>query len=201
MRDRLLQHPKVSNLNSITGAIVPLITFDYEEINIDLQLAILPLHTLPENLDVLDNNILTGVDPATEKSLNGPRVTELLIKLTPNRESFIQVLRIVRRWAKRRGLYSNKMGYLGGVNYCILTCFVNQLYPTAAPSTLLFRFFMVLSNWKWPAAIQVRLVIIVLTRPSCARRSMPISDWKCGRPTTSATGITSCRYSHRHILP
>lgn len=77
-------------------------------------------------------------------------------QLTPNRESFISVLRIVRRWAKRRGLYSNKMGYLGGVNWCILVCFINQLYPTAAPSTLLLRFFMVLANWKWPLAIQVQ---------------------------------------------
>lgn len=84
-------------------------------------------------------------------------------QLTPNRESFISVLRIVRRWAKRRGLYSNKMGYLGGVNWCILVCFINQLYPTAAPSTLLLRFFMVLANWKWPLAIQVRRESVVLT--------------------------------------
>lgn len=155
LKEKFDSHPKVTNLVAIEGAIVPLLTFDYEEINIDLQIAILPQHSIPESLDILDNSILLGVDTATEKSLNGPRVTELMIQLTPNRSSFIQVLRIVRRWAKRRGLYSNKMGYLGGINYCILVCFVNQLYPTAAPSTLLLRFFMVLSNWKWPAAIQL----------------------------------------------
>ncbi|TMW68649.1 hypothetical protein Poli38472_006117 [Pythium oligandrum] len=155
LKDIFLKHPKVTNLVAIEGAIVPILTFDYEEINIDLQIAILPRNTIPDNLNILDDNILAGVDTATEKSLNGPRVTELMIKLTPNRESFIGVLRVVRRWAKRRGLYSNKMGYLGGVNWCILVCFVNQLYPTAAPSTLLLRFFMVLSTWKWPLAIQL----------------------------------------------
>ncbi|TDH70997.1 uncharacterized protein CCR75_005106 [Bremia lactucae] len=155
LKEIFLKHPKVSQLVAIEGAIVPLITFDYEEINIDLQIAILPRNSIPENLNILDDHVLVGVDPATEKSLNGPRVTELMIKLTPNRESFICVLRIVRRWAKRRGLYSNKMGYLGGVNWCILVCFINQLYPTAAPSTLLLRFFMVLNNWKWPLAIQL----------------------------------------------
>lgn len=185
LKDIFLKHPKVSNLVSIEGAIVPIITFDYEEINIDLQIAILPRNTIPDDLNILEDAVLIGVDTATEKSLNGPRVTELMIKvravlacnnllnvlltglvgltqtlfaaeqLTPNRESFISVLRIVRRWAKRRGLYSNKMGYLGGVNWCILVCFVSQLYPTAAPSTLLLRFFMVLANWKWPLAIQV----------------------------------------------
>ncbi|DBA03160.1 TPA: hypothetical protein N0F65_003880 [Lagenidium giganteum] len=155
LKEIFLKNPKVTNLVSIEGAIVPIITFDYEEINIDLQIAILPRNTIPDNINILDDNILSGVDTATEKSLNGPRVTELMIKLTPNRESFISVLRVVRRWAKRRGLYSNKMGYLGGVNWCILVVFINQLYPTAAPSTLLLRFFMVLSNWKWPLAIQL----------------------------------------------
>lgn len=47
------------------------------------------------------------------------------------------------------------MGYLGGINWCILTCFINQLYPTAAPATLLLKFFVILSTWKWPAAIQL----------------------------------------------
>lgn len=94
-----------------------------------------------------------------------------MAQLTPNRESFISVLRIVRRWAKRRGLYSNKMGYLGGVNWCILVCFINQLYPTAAPSTLLLRFFMVLSNWKWPLAIQVRATRVPSWPRSCS--------WRC----------------------
>ncbi|RQM12000.1 hypothetical protein B5M09_001417, partial [Aphanomyces astaci] len=155
LKEILLKHPKVTNLVAIEGATVPILTFDYEDINIDLQIAILNLSSIPDNINILDDNILRGVDSATEKSLNGPRVTELMINLTPNRSSFIAVLRIVRRWAKRRGLYSNKLGYLGGVNWCILVCFINQLYPTAAPSTLLLRFFMVLSQWKWPSAIQL----------------------------------------------
>ncbi|RHY32840.1 hypothetical protein DYB32_002190 [Aphanomyces invadans] len=155
LKDILLKNPKVTNLVAIEGATVPILTFDYEDINIDLQIAILDRSSIPDNINILDDNILSGVDSATEKSLNGPRVTELMIRLTPNRSSFIAVLRIVRRWAKRRGLYSNKLGYLGGVNWCILVCFINQLYPTAAPSTLLLRFFMVLSQWKWPSAIQL----------------------------------------------
>ncbi|KAF0699908.1 Aste57867_9548 [Aphanomyces stellatus] len=155
LKDILLKNSKVTNLVSIEGATVPIMTFDYQEINIDLQIAILDRSSIPDDINVLDDNILAGVDTPTEKSLNGPRVTELMIKLTPNRSSFIAVLRIVRRWAKKRGLYSNKLGYLGGVNWCILVCFINQLYPTAAPSTLLLRFFMVLSQWKWPSAIQL----------------------------------------------
>lgn len=81
LKDIFLKHPKVSNLVSIEGAIVPIITFDYEEINIDLQIAILPRNTIPDNLNILDDGVLVGVDTATEKSLNGPRVTELMIKV------------------------------------------------------------------------------------------------------------------------
>jgi poly(A) polymerase len=77
----LLKHSKVTNLVAIEGAIVPILTFDYEEINIDLQIAILDRNSIPDDLDILDDNILAGVDTATEKSLNGPRVTELMIKV------------------------------------------------------------------------------------------------------------------------
>jgi poly(A) polymerase len=31
-------------------------------------------------------------------------------------QTFLKVVRCVRKWAKARGLYSNKMGYWGGVN-------------------------------------------------------------------------------------
>lgn len=41
--------------------------------------------------------------------------------------SFLAVLRVVRVWAKRRGLYANKMGYLGGVNFNILVAMICQV--------------------------------------------------------------------------
>lgn len=43
--------------------------------------------------------------------------------------SFLAVLRVVRVWAKRRGLYANKMGYLGGVNFNILVAMICQVPP------------------------------------------------------------------------
>ena len=45
----------------------------------------------------------------------------------PNYDSFLPVVRCVRKWAKARGLYSNKMGYLGGVNFNIMVAFASQV--------------------------------------------------------------------------
>ena len=109
----LEDHESVENLVAIEGAMVPIITFDYDELNIDLLFAAVPLDSVPRDFDIDDDNVLRGVDQSTEKSLNGPRVTNMIQKLVPNYASFLAVLRCIRLWAKRRGLYSNKMGYLG----------------------------------------------------------------------------------------
>jgi poly(A) polymerase len=143
----------VTDLNSIETAKVPILTFDYGNINIDLSFARLGENRVPEDVDIFDDKILRSVDDATEKSLNGPRVTDLIFHLVPNFETFLIVLRCVRLWAKRRGLYGNKLGYLGGVNFNILVAFVCQLYPKASPSSLLIRFFRVYTTWKWPEPI------------------------------------------------
>ncbi|CAN0469050.1 unnamed protein product, partial [Hapterophycus canaliculatus] len=52
----------------------------------------------------------------------------------PNYDSFLPVVRCVRKWAKSRGLYSNKMGYLGGVNFNIMVAFACQVQRLACVS-------------------------------------------------------------------
>jgi poly(A) polymerase len=153
LKDRLLSLQEVTNLSAIETAKVPIMTFDYGLINIDLSFARLNDNTVPEDVDIFDDKILRNVDTATEKSLNGPRVTDLIFHLVPNFENFLKVLRCIRKWAKVRGIYGNKLGYLGGVNCNILVAFVCQLYPKASPSSLLARFFRVYNTWKWPEPI------------------------------------------------
>lgn len=64
-----------------------MIGFDYEGVAIDLLFAQLPRTSIPRNLDISDDNILRGVDEGTLLSLNGPRVTDLLVKVVPNHET------------------------------------------------------------------------------------------------------------------
>ena len=120
LAERIRTHPDVTNFSPVEGAAVPLLTFDWEGINIDLLFARLNTNSVPTDFDVDNDVVLDGADSATEKSLNGPRVTNLIAAFvggTSERyQSFLTVVRCVRKWAKARGLYSNKMGYWGGVN-------------------------------------------------------------------------------------
>ncbi|KAH8075509.1 hypothetical protein JL721_1519 [Aureococcus anophagefferens] len=92
LKAMLLEHPQVENLRSVETAVVPIMTFDLDGVNIDLLFAHLPLNAIPASLDIDEDAVLQGVDEATEKSLNGPRVTNLIYKLVShNYESFLQL--------------------------------------------------------------------------------------------------------------
>ena len=171
LAERIRVHPDVTNFVPVEGAAVPILTFDWEGINIDLLFARLNASTVPANFDIDNDAVLNGVDSATEKSLNGPRVTNLIAALVSGTDeryqTFLTVVRLVRKWAKNRGLYSNKMGYWGGVNINIAVALVLQLYPNACPASLLRKFFLVFKSWRWPNPV-------MLTKPHDAELGLPV---------------------------
>jgi len=152
---RLRKVPGITHVMPIREAVVPIIEVVWHGTDLDVLFAKIERSEVPPLSQILDDSILKGLDDATTKSINGPRVTELLVKLIPNPSTFALVLRCIRLWAKRRGLYSNKMGFLGGVNWAILVAFVCQLFPTASPARLLQKFFSLYQEWKWPTEIRL----------------------------------------------
>lgn len=87
----------------------------------------------------------------------------------PNKETFRLTLRAVKLWAKRRGIYSNMLGFLGGVSWAMLVARTCQLYPNAAASTLVHKFFLVFSKWEWPNPV-------LLKQPEESNLNLPVWD-------------------------
>ncbi|KAL8209844.1 hypothetical protein R6Q57_006576 [Mikania cordata] len=155
----LLGMEEVSDLQPIDDAHVPVMKFKFQGISIDLLYASVSLLIVPEDLDISHNSVLYTTDDKTVRSLNGCRVADQILKLVPNVEAcllnFCTTLRCLKFWAKRRGVYSNVTGFLGGVNWALLVAQVCQLYPNAIPSMLVSRFFRVYTHWRWPNPVML----------------------------------------------
>lgn len=157
LKEDFMNHPSVTEFSSIEGALVPIMSFDFEKVSIDLLFARLAENYVPKDVDLLEDSILNGCDRTTVLSLNGPRVTKMLETIIGDQyQNFLIVVRCVRRWAKAKGLYGNKLGYLGGVNFNILVAHICQLYPKASAFFLLTRFFSHFGiHWRWPEPVQL----------------------------------------------
>jgi len=134
-------HPKVDKLTKVEGAYVPIMKFSMDGVEIDLLFAQLQIDIIdPQRFNVLENRNLKNLDQKSVLSLNGPRVSDLILRLVPRPETFREALSLIKLWAKRRCIYSNVMGYLGGVSWAILVARVCQLYPNLNAAALVVRF-------------------------------------------------------------
>lgn len=104
--------------------------------------------------NLLDNNILRGCEPDDIKSLNGCRVTDKINELVnaagpKSIENFQTTLKCVKRWAKNRGVYSNVLGYPGGVAWALMVAKVCINHPKLETNQLLPVFFKYFRDYNW----------------------------------------------------
>ncbi|XP_074028049.1 poly(A) polymerase hiiragi [Leptinotarsa decemlineata] len=165
----LKAQPEVSELRAVEEAYVPVIRMNFDGIEIDMLFAKLSLKEIPDSMDLRDDMLLKHLEEKCVRSLNGCRVTDEILRLVPNIENFRLALRAIKLWAKRHGIYSNVLGYLGGVSWAMLVARTCQLYPNAAPSTLVHKFFLIFSKWLWPQPV-------LLKQPSNVNLGFPVWD-------------------------
>ena len=147
-------------------------------------MAVLPCNQLPEDLDVTDDRHLRGVDTQSVTSLNGVRVTDTIQNLVPTMKTLKFCIRALKLWAKRRGVYKNVLGFLGGISLEIMAARIGQLYPKALPSKLLYFFFVYYAGWKWPQPVG-------LTEINPNSNDLNLQVW-CGETTE--------RWDRQHVM-
>jgi poly(A) polymerase len=96
---RLRANSKVTELKGVPNAYVPVMQFKFDGVEFDLLYAPLPSAAI-KNLNIFDDNILRNLDQETYLSLNGPRVTDMVLDLVPDQENYRITLRCVKLWAK-----------------------------------------------------------------------------------------------------
>lgn len=156
MYETLKKRPEVTNLTGVLDAYVPVLKLYFSGIPIDLLFAQLQLSSIPDDLDLSNNELLKGLDDRCIRSVNGSRVTDEILRLVPNIPAFRSALRCIKLWAKQRAIYSNVMGFLGGVAWAMLVARVCQLYPNAAASAIVSKFFLIMYQWKWPQPVLLK---------------------------------------------
>lgn len=156
LADKLTSDRRVTQFRPISGAFVPIMSFLFDSVDIDLLLVTLPhASTVPKDLDILNDELLNGMSEQSRRSFNGPRDTMVISQLIRSagsrlrnppeakdrEQNFLKAIRCVRHWAKKRYIYSNKMGYLGGINFNILVTMVVQYFPNQSAGQLFLNFF------------------------------------------------------------
>ena len=125
----------------------------------------------------IDDAMLAGLDESSVRSINGVRVAQFLLdtltegcsndgclplsihddatSCLQRLDKFRLTLRLVKAWARNHGLYANVLGFLGGVNWAILVCYICVRHPNELPSRLLQIFFHTFANWSWPDPVSL----------------------------------------------
>ena len=91
---------------------------NYRGVEVDLTMArVVSAITIPRDDTFLMSELASrDLEPQCLRSLNGYRATRELLTLVPRPDLFKKVLRVVKVWAKKHGLYSQILGFLGGAS-------------------------------------------------------------------------------------
>ena len=189
--EKLRGEKEITQILPIPEAKVPIIKIVYKNIPIDILVASVSFKSIDENFNLEDDNVLKNCCEKCILSLNGCRVTNSIFKSLPKDfkiEDFKLALRAIKLWAKKRGIYSNAMGYPGGVAWAILVAKVCQLYPKCRANILIRKFFEVYGGWDWKNPVQINEI------KEDVGFTCPIQVWKKEKEKEKDKDINHCPF-------
>lgn len=188
--EQLRRHEDLSECVPVPDAYTPIIKLKMRSVYIDLLFAglVRPL-TNGENAEevVKDDDVLRNMDEKSVRCMNGFRVADQILNLVPNQETFRRTLRFIKYWARQRGIYSNVLGFFGGITWSLLVARVCQLYPHYAPNQLVNRFFRLYHQWNWTKPVMLCDIVDPMTVPG-------MSGYKVWNPKVNVS-------DRAHIMP
>ncbi|MCP3097484.1 RNA repair domain-containing protein [Myxococcus sp. K15C18031901] len=144
----------------VADAAIPLVKLSLGGLGIDLTYA-----SRPEGMDAdAPPELLArqeeGLDVAGQRALLGLLDSQELLAHVSREEGelehFRALLRLVKTWAKARGLYSHALGYLGGLSWAVMVAWARTRAPGAASTSdaaRLAHFFQTFAAWPWPQPV------------------------------------------------
>lgn len=139
----------VTECLSVTDARVPIAKVKFRGVYLDILVACVPPETIQLDMEAVEDSLIFQVDEKCMKSMNGIRVADKILKLVPNPRTFREAARLIKFWAQTRCIYSNSVGYFGGVSWSMAVARVCQLYPNFSAKQIVERFFYTFSSWPW----------------------------------------------------
>ena len=115
--EMLITNSCVENFIPVRNAYVPVMSFKYNGIDIDMVYAQLQIELLDNTWNINNDSNLRNLDNTSILSLNGVRLAHKTLELVPNKKVFRLALRAIRYWAKQRGILLIYFIYL-----CLLLC-------------------------------------------------------------------------------
>lgn len=143
--ETIKRDPQVEDIVAVTGTWAPVLKLVFNGVDVDMVCSRLPYDANPASLkkeDILGLKIFEDMDEQSAISLNGRRATEVILEIVPKPDCFLMAARAIKLWAKRRGLYSQACGFLGGISWNLLLAFIMHVGGEAqTPAGVLKTFF------------------------------------------------------------
>ena len=146
MVDLLPKHFK-REYRVISNVSVPIISVYCEGHNIDIQFACFDIDKL-EPFENISHTDVMETDPESQAGLNAMRNATSILNIVPDHNIFRVLIRAVKVWARNRGIYGNKFGYLGGIACAIMVAKVcrQKQCKNKQPTFIICEFFKQYSN-------------------------------------------------------